>query len=65
MRVLCIAVLVTALVIATAAKQRARKFDGDFEFAEEVSICAAGAQRARAQPRLGSAGLGSARLDSS
>ena len=37
MRVLCFAVLVTALVIAVAAKQRVRKFDGDFEFAEEVS----------------------------
>lgn len=36
MRVVCVAVLLTALVFATAAKQRARKFDGDFEFAEEV-----------------------------
>ncbi|XP_034232477.1 proteoglycan Cow [Thrips palmi] len=35
MRVLCIAVLLTALVLAAAAKQRVRKFDGDFEFAEE------------------------------
>ncbi|XP_052121328.1 proteoglycan Cow [Frankliniella occidentalis] len=35
MRVLCVVVLLTALAFAAAAKQRVRKFDGDFEFAEE------------------------------